>query len=158
MGQDLPANAGDVRDVCLIPGSGRSPGGRPRQSTLAFLPGQSQARDRGAWWATVHRVTESQTRLKWLSAHTRRHRGVTVWKQIRWPSTNLQTSSLHIYEEIDVCFLSCPVCGSWLWQPQLTDTGPISSVLLWEHQESSGYRKSERKMGDITQKWEIWSC
>ena len=26
--------------------------------------------DRGAWWVTVHRVTKSQTRLKWLSTHT----------------------------------------------------------------------------------------
>ena len=25
--------------------------------------------DRGAWWATVHRVTKSQTQLKWLSTH-----------------------------------------------------------------------------------------
>ena len=27
-GKELPANAGDVRDVGSIPGSGRSPGGR----------------------------------------------------------------------------------------------------------------------------------
>ena len=26
--------------------------------------------DRGAWWAAVHRVAQSQTRLKWLSTHT----------------------------------------------------------------------------------------
>ena len=26
--------------------------------------------DRGAWWATVHRATQSQTRLKQLSTHT----------------------------------------------------------------------------------------
>ena len=26
-------------------------------------------RDRGAWWATVHRVAQSQTRLKGLSTH-----------------------------------------------------------------------------------------
>ena len=26
--------------------------------------------DRGAWWATVHRVTESQTPLKQLNMHT----------------------------------------------------------------------------------------
>ena len=26
--------------------------------------------DRGAWWATVHRVTKSQTRLKRLRMHT----------------------------------------------------------------------------------------
>ena len=25
--------------------------------------------DKGAWWATVHRVTQSQTQLKWLSMH-----------------------------------------------------------------------------------------
>ena len=25
--------------------------------------------DRGAWWATVHRVTQRQTQLKWLSTH-----------------------------------------------------------------------------------------
>ena len=25
--------------------------------------------DRGAWWATVHRVTKSWIQLKWLSMH-----------------------------------------------------------------------------------------
>ena len=25
--------------------------------------------DRGAWWATVQRITKGQTRLKWLSSH-----------------------------------------------------------------------------------------
>ena len=29
MVKDLPANAGNIRDVDSIPGSGRSPGGRP---------------------------------------------------------------------------------------------------------------------------------
>ena len=29
--------------------------------------------DRGAWWATVHGVTKSQTRLKWLHTHTHTH-------------------------------------------------------------------------------------
>ena len=51
------ANAGDIRDVGLIPGSGRSPGGghgNPFQySCLGNLM------DRGEWWATVHRVTKS---------------------------------------------------------------------------------------------------
>ena len=27
--------------------------------------------DRGAWWATVHVIANSRTRLKWLSTHTR---------------------------------------------------------------------------------------
>ena len=149
--QSLPAGAGEVRDSGLIPGSGRSPGGghgNPLQYSCLENP-----MDRGAWRATVHGVTQSQTQLKRLSTYAQR--GDRVKTEIRWPSTSLQTSSLRIYEEIDVCFLSHPVCGSWLWQPQLTDTGPVSSVLLWEHQESSGHGKSERKMGDITQKWEI---
>ena len=38
------------------------------QPIPVFLPGESQ--DRGAWWATVHKVTQSQTWLKQLSMHT----------------------------------------------------------------------------------------
>ena len=34
-----PVNAGDIRDVGSIPGSGRSPGGR--KPTQVFLPGKS---------------------------------------------------------------------------------------------------------------------
>ena len=54
-----PANAGDARDVGLIPGSGRSPGvgnGNPFQySCLENLM------DRRAWEVTVHGATKSQT-------------------------------------------------------------------------------------------------
>ena len=61
-----PANAGDVRDVGSISGSGRSSGGghgnQPQYSCLENPMG------RGAWWATVHGITKSQTRLKQLSA------------------------------------------------------------------------------------------
>ena len=35
------------------------------QPTPIFLPGESHGQ--GAWWAIVHRVTKSQTRLKLLS-------------------------------------------------------------------------------------------
>ena len=54
-----PANAGDIRDTGSIPGSGRSPGGghgNPLQYSCLENP-----MNRGAWWATVHRVTKSQT-------------------------------------------------------------------------------------------------
>ena len=47
---------------------------RAWQSTLVFLPGEShlenQNDNRGAWRATVHRVTKSWTQLQWLSMHT----------------------------------------------------------------------------------------
>ena len=62
MVKNPPANAGDARDVCSIPGSGKSPGERndnPLQYSCLGNP-----MDRGAWWATVRRVTKSQTRLK----------------------------------------------------------------------------------------------
>ena len=59
MVKNTPANAGDARDVGWIPGSGKSPGvgsGNPLQYSCLENP-----LDRGAWWATVHRVTKSQT-------------------------------------------------------------------------------------------------
>ena len=66
--KNLLANAGDIRDASLIPGWERSPGGKhsnPLQhSCLENLLG------RGAWQATVHRVTKSQTQLKQLDTHT----------------------------------------------------------------------------------------
>ena len=62
-----PANAGDTRDEGVIPGSGRSPevgNSNPLQYSCLENP-----RDRGAWRATVHEVTKSQTRLKQISIH-----------------------------------------------------------------------------------------
>ena len=56
------ANAGDVRDVGLILGSGRSPAGghgNPLQYCCLQNP-----MDRGAWWATIQRVTKSRTQLR----------------------------------------------------------------------------------------------
>ena len=40
---------------------------RKWQPTPVFLP-RENPRDRGAWWATVYGVAQSQTRLKWLSS------------------------------------------------------------------------------------------
>ena len=37
-------------------------------------------RDRGAWWATVHRVARSQTRLKQLRTRRRRVRRKKTYK------------------------------------------------------------------------------
>ena len=53
-----PAKTGDAGST---PGLGGSPGegnGNPLQYSCLGNP-----KDRGAWWATVHRVTKSQTRL-----------------------------------------------------------------------------------------------
>ena len=59
--QDDKEAAYNAGDPGFIPGSGRSPGegnGDPLQySSLENLT------DRGAWWASVHGVTKSWTRL-----------------------------------------------------------------------------------------------
>ena len=62
-----PVNAGDVRGVCLIAGLGRSPGGG-NGNPLQY-PCLENPKDRGTWWATVHGVARSWTRLKRLSTH-----------------------------------------------------------------------------------------
>ena len=59
--QKLPANAGDTGDTVSIPGSGRSSGGGYGNPLLYSC--LENPMDRGAWWATVHRVTESRTQL-----------------------------------------------------------------------------------------------
>ena len=58
-GKESACNAGDLG---LIPGSGRSPGkgnGYPLQYSCLVNP-----KDRGAWWVTVHGVTNSGTRQR----------------------------------------------------------------------------------------------
>ena len=50
-------NAGDIRDMGSTPGLGRSPGGghgNPLQYSCL-----DNLMNRGDWWATVHRVTQS---------------------------------------------------------------------------------------------------
>ena len=66
MGKHLSAS---VEDSSSIPGSGRSPGernGNPLQCSCLENP-----IDRGAWWATVHGVTELDMteRLHFTSLH-----------------------------------------------------------------------------------------
>ena len=60
-GSEDKASACNAGDPGLIPGLGRSPGegnGNPLQYSCLENP-----MDRGAWWATVHRVAKSRTRL-----------------------------------------------------------------------------------------------
>ena len=59
MVKNLLANTGDIRDLLSIPGSGRSAGGghgNPLQYSCPENP-----MDRGAWWATVIKVTKLDT-------------------------------------------------------------------------------------------------
>ena len=68
MVRNLPAKAGDIRDVGSVLGSGRSPGegnNNPLQDSCLENP-----MDRGAWLATVHGAAKSRTQLTTqLSTH-----------------------------------------------------------------------------------------
>ena len=60
--KESTCNAGASGDAGSIPGLGRSPGegiGYPLQYSCL-----ENAMDRGAWWATVHGVSKSQTQPK----------------------------------------------------------------------------------------------
>ena len=57
MVKNLPATAGDTRDMCLIPGSERSlKEGNGNLLQYSYL---GNPMDRGAWRLTVHGIAES---------------------------------------------------------------------------------------------------
>ena len=60
-GSDGKESACSAGDPGLVPGSGGSPGegsGHPLRYSC-----REDSMDRGAWWATVHRITEHETQL-----------------------------------------------------------------------------------------------
>ena len=68
MVKNMSTNAGDTRDMGLIPGSGRAPGvgnGNPLQNSRL-----ENSMARGAWWAILHGVEKSQTQLSTHTVHT----------------------------------------------------------------------------------------
>ena len=66
--KNLPAYAGDARNMVLVLGWGRSPrvgNGNPLQYSCLRNP-----MDRGAWWATVGLWVTKKSDTKPLSMHT----------------------------------------------------------------------------------------
>ena len=61
MEKNPPANVEDRRDTDLIPGSERFPG-EGNDNPLQYYC-LEDSMDRGDWWATVHGVAKSWTRL-----------------------------------------------------------------------------------------------
>ena len=108
-----PDNAGDIRDAISIPGLGRSTGeghGNPLQYSCLENPVV-----RGAWWAMVHRVAESQTQLKWLRTAHSIHRVATIilisLLRMEWPSDLLRSH--------------------WRWQSQALEETSLPKEGAW---------------------------
>ena len=91
-----PANAGDIRYSGSISRLGRFRGGghgNPLQYSCS-----EDSMDRGAWWVTFQRVTQSHTWLKWLSTHTHTHIYIYICMHVcvhthfkfQWTLANLQ--------------------------------------------------------------------
>ena len=59
--KNVPAYERDIREVRLLPGPGISPG--RGTATYSSILAWRLLMDRGAWWATVHEVAKSGTRL-----------------------------------------------------------------------------------------------
>ena len=87
----LRANAGDIKDMGSIPGSGRSPAignGNPLQNSCLDNPVDS-----GAWPVTVYEVAKGQMRL---STHT---------TKISYPSYHVKATRVYLIYH----------CWCWLW-------------------------------------------
>ena len=77
MVKNLAANAGDVKDAVSVSGSRRSSDGAygyPLQYSCLENP-----MDREVWWATIHGIAMSQTRLIDLTHYTISKRRVPLF-------------------------------------------------------------------------------
>ena len=96
----------EVGDTGLIPGLRRSPGGghgNPFQYSC-----KENSMDRGAWWATVHRLTKIQTQLRRISmhallawsSHSRTEPSCTCWTgSPTWPCMLWSKEALQVVSE-----------------------------------------------------------
>ena len=109
-----PLANSEIRDMGSIPGLGRSPGGghgNPLQYSCLENP-----MDREAWWATIYRVPESQTWLKWRSMQASRFSSIICKKAVLFPLNCLGTlvkNHLTTYANslfLDFLFYSICVC------------------------------------------------
>ena len=97
-------------DLSSIPGSGRSPGGG--HGTPLQYSCLENSMDRGAWRATVYRVTKSRTQLKQFSTH----------------STHTLARSLEIIILASLCIL---LAVFYLpLKPRALNLTPVSLILL----------------------------
>ena len=130
--KNLPASAGDVRDIGSIPGSGRSPGeGNSNPLQYSCL---ENSMDQGAQWATVHGVAKCWTWLKQLGTHVHLMRfslQSQIFKTPSWPQPNILNRALYsashdfpdgpavktlqVFPGGPVIKTALPVQGSWVW-------------------------------------------
>ena len=91
--KNLPANAGDIKDTCLIPWLGKIPWRRAWQPTLVLLPGESHGQRSLAGYRPWSRK-ESETTEATLYACTFKSSG--FWWAFKGQGTEEQTSDIYL--------------------------------------------------------------
>ena len=114
------ANAGDIRDTGLIPGSERSPGGEHGNLLQYFC--LKNPTHRGAWQAMVHWVTKSRTWLKQISTHSTQlifrweHIGIEMWPTVYLWQFHITKKNNVLQVRKWILVLAIPVNPLWLCQ------------------------------------------
>ena len=107
-GKESACSEGATRDMGLIPGSGRSPGGGNGNALQCSC--LENPMDRGAWWATVHGVTKNWT---WLSEC------MCVHTRIYTEDATCQGAARPVHYNYGACVLEPRNCNYWARVPQL---------------------------------------
>ena len=137
--KNLPANAGDIRKVGLILGSERSPGGGHGNQYSCL----ENSMDRGAWQATVHRVTKRGTQLKQLSMRT------PHWQRPRCSRVGL--SWVHVPCSIFSPGWPCLAHEVGVLAGSESSVQVVSCIPAWQLQSFRGYPSARGPMG-----WREW--
>ena len=95
--KNRPANAGNIRDTGVIPGSERS-----RRRAWQPRPVFENPMDRGVWQFTVQGVEKNQTWLKQLSTHTHTHTRSLYLKECLIPSLFLSFSPFLLFPMVNL--------------------------------------------------------
>ena len=104
--------------------------GNPLQCSCLENP-----RDRAAWWAAIYGVTQSRTRLKWLSNSSRLQPRYTETKPLAVRPSHLPML-LHFYQYdfilqvLCACNIITLLMNAWVWSfPQGLNPKPFFSVM-----------------------------
>ena len=115
---EVKESACNVGDLGSIPGLGRSPGegnGNPLQYSCLENP-----MDRGAWWATVHGVTKSRTRL-------------SDFASLSLPSGLLIILDCLVFLCLVLVFFGHTACGILVPQPRIKPVPPVVEAQSLNH-------------------------
>ena len=117
--KNSPANAGNTRDLGLIPGWGRSPG-EGHRNPLQYSC-QENSVNRGAWQITAHGVAMLYT-IEPLSMHARAHTHTHTHNRITFLYTWNAVNELYFNSKIKIGWPTA--CGILDSQPGIEPTSP----------------------------------